>query len=202
MGRVHVRLLATTLASGAIAWSSALGASTDVSIPMTCTRGPSGQRFTATATFPANVPEGATYTLRVDGTDSGTVGDFGLRYLHDIGYTLRVSGGASYVEGSARVVPDTGTPNVRPGARVSVKDGLIHLLLPAHVEKGSRYTEPSIELSLKATAGPGTKISYDFVRYRLTAKAIVVGDVEVKCDPSATPAVIGTTLVTPAAVSP
>ncbi len=166
-----------------------------MSVPLSCDRGPDGQRSQMVVTVPASVSQGGTFTVRIDGRNSGRISHAGLRYIHDMTTWLLLPGGADYVEGSARIVPDTGSPNVRPGATVSRQGHAIKLVLPAHVEDGSDYTPPSIEFQLKATAAPGTKILQRFAQYRVTAKAILIGDVLTVCDPQPKPYTIGVTTV-------
>jgi len=167
------------------------------SVPVVCDRGPSNQRFDLAVTVPATVRQGASFTVRLDGTPSGRVSHFGLKDIHDMVSEYKIPAGSTYVEGSARIIPDTGTSNVRPGARVWHQGGVIRLLLAAHVENDSSFTPPSVEFELSTTAAAGSSIGVDFLHYRVTANAAVVGDVHVSCEPTPGPYRIGTSKVVP-----
>jgi hypothetical protein len=142
------------------------------------------------------VARGATYTVRIDAVPSGEISHFGLNYIHDMRTDYLVPRGAVYVAGSARIIPGTGTANVAGSARVWLQDGVIRMLLPGHVASGSSYTPPSIEFQLEASAPAGTALPLSFLEYRVTANAIVVGDLETICEPTPRPYTIGTTLIT------
>ena len=161
---------------------------------LTCNKGPSGQRFNVGGTMPTSVESDSTYEIRIDGVRSGRISHFGLNYLHEmtVDYDLPPD---AYVQGSARVVPNTGTANVLPSARVSEQAGILTMTLPGRVEDGGEYTPPSITVRLRANSPPGTSAVVAFRRFRLRANAIVVGDVEVSCEPAVRPSPIGSTLV-------
>lgn len=133
-------------------------------------------------TVPARVPAGSRYTVRIDGVDSGKISHTGLRYIFDMGYEWPVPPAARYVEGSARIVPGTGSENVRAGARMVHGSGSVDLVLPAHVENGSSYTPPSFEFELDVTGPPGASITQSFAGYHVTANAFLVGDVHTSCE--------------------
>ena len=78
---------------------------TRVRVPMTCTRGPSGQSYTSSVVMPAEAPTGGRMTLRIDGVPSAKLAHTGLRYIFDITTDFLLPSGASYVEHSARIVP-------------------------------------------------------------------------------------------------
>jgi hypothetical protein len=166
-----------------------------IAIPLTCSRGPNGQHHDVAVTVPASVAKGARYTVRVDGVDSGTISHTGLKYIFDMGSEWPVPPGAEYVEGSARIVPGTGSDNVRAGARVVHASGSVRLGLPAHVENGSRYTPPSFEFDLRVASSAAASITQTFVAYRVTAHAFLVGDLNTTCEPAPRPFPVGTTLV-------
>ncbi|HMJ10381.1 MAG TPA: hypothetical protein VK524_03190 [Polyangiaceae bacterium] len=167
-------------------------------IPIECTKGPSDQRHKVLVSVPATVTEGTAFKVRVDGVNSGKISHTGLNYIFDMGYEWAVPKGAELVEGSLKIVPGTGTENVRKGARISHKAGVIHVLLPARVESGGNYTQPSFEFELKATAAAGATISQVFRRYKVTANAFIVGDVKTTCDPRPKPYFLAGTKVQPA----
>lgn len=174
-----------------------------VTLPLVCTTGPSGQRFNVLVTAPSSVAAGETYTLRLDGTSSGTISHFGLNYLHDMTVEYVLPPGTSYVEGSARLVPGTGTPNVRVGPRLWHHAGLVTMALPGKVENGTAYTPPSITVEVRADGAAGSSAVLSFNHFQLKANAFVVGDVAVSCDPSPQPYPIAATLITaPAAAMP
>jgi hypothetical protein len=75
--------------------------------------------------------------------------------------------------------------------------GVIHLLLPGHVENGSSYTPPSIAFDVEITAPAGAAVSLKLDRYEVTANAFLVGDLLTICDPRPRPYVIGVTRVDP-----
>jgi hypothetical protein len=166
-----------------------------------CSRG-GDQRFNASVSLPAQAAAGSTYSVRVDGVSSGRISHFGLNYLHDMTVDYVVPPGTSYVEGSAEIIPGTGSDNVLPGARVSHRAGVITLALPAHVAEGTSYTPPSIRFQLRATGAPGSTASFALRQFRLTANAFLVGEVPVSCEPKVKPAGIGSTvIVEPAGVN-
>ncbi len=86
-----------------------------VRAPTLCSRGPSEQAFTAMITLPHAAEQGATYTVRIDALPSGRIAHFGLNHIHDMATDYVVPSGAKYVPGSARIVLETGTPNVVAG---------------------------------------------------------------------------------------
>ena len=176
-------------------------ASPRVGIPLVCSRGPSGQQHHVTVTVPAGAPQGSTFRVRIDGTDSGKISHTGLKYIFDMGYEWVVPAGTRYVENSARVVPGTGSENVRPGARATHEAGIVTMTLPAHVEDGTSYTPPSFEFELKVLAAPGAPIAQAFSRFRVTAHAFLVGDLQTICEPSPKPFPVGMTRVEPAATN-
>jgi len=98
-------------------------ATTSVSVPLSCDRGPSGQHADLIVDVPAMVDAGQVFTVRIDGRSSGIISHTGLRYIHDMTTSVLVPAGTAYVSGSARIVPNTGTANVRPGARGSKQGG-------------------------------------------------------------------------------
>jgi len=159
-----------------------------------CSRGPSGQRFHAGVTLPSRVEPGSTYTVRIDGVSSGKISHFGLNYLHDmtVDYVLPAE---SYVDGSARIIPGTGTANVLPGSRLWYHGGVITLRLPGKVLEGTDYTPPSISVQLRAVGAPGSRAAVSLRQFGLTANAVLVGDVPVSCEPAVKPAPLGTTLI-------
>lgn len=200
--RPSMKALSVAATSAALAWTTLPEAATAVSVPLSCDQGPSGQHADLLVTVPSSVPEGGTFTVRIDGRNSGKISHMGLRYIHDMTTEVLLPSGAGYVDGSARIVPKTGSPNVRPGASVTRQGNAITLVLPAHVEDGSDYTPPSFEFELRATAAAGAKIVQRFSQYRVTAKAIIVGDVHTVCDSVPKPYAIGSTTVTSSPAQP
>lgn len=190
------------LLAAVVAMTGAAESATAVSVPLSCSKGPSGQKAEMLVTVPASVEEGAVFTVRFDGKNSGAVSHTGLRYIHDMTTQVLIPNGTAYVDGSAKIIPNTGTPNVRDGAKVSKQGGIVTLLLPGHVNDGDNYTPPSFEFKLKVTASAGTKLEQRFWQYKVTAKAIIIGDVLTVCDPTPKPYAIATTNVTAAAPAP
>jgi hypothetical protein len=168
-----------------------------VNIPLKCSRGPDGQVHNVIVTVPAGAPPGSRYTVRIDGVDSGKISHVGLHYIFDMQSQWPIPAGTEYIEGSARVVPDTGSPGVRKGARVVYGSGMVTLVLPAHVDNGSSYTPPSFEFGLTVTASAGATITQSFYRYRVMANAFLVGDVDTSCDPTPKPFAVARTMVEP-----
>jgi hypothetical protein len=175
--------------------ATAVGREVAVHAPIECTRGPGGQRWSAVVSVPAEHPAGGRFAVRIDSAPSGTLAHIGLNYITDMTTDWQVGPGARVVDGSVRVVPDTGTPNVRPGARAWSDASGVHLALPGRVENGEGYTPPSVELEVEVTAAPGGAVTVLFDRQAVTANAIVVGDVRTVCTPRPRPFVIGTTRV-------
>ncbi len=174
-------------------------AASAVTVPLECTRGPSGQTHRTTVTFPSQVTAGSKFAVRIDGSSSGTISHTGLNYIHDMTTEYLVPAGTSYVAGSLRVVPGTGSANVAGSARVAKVGNLLRLTLPGHVDNGSSYTPPSFELELTANAAVGSKLALQFWQYRVSANAIFVGDVDTTCNPKPQPYTVATSTVVAAA---
>ena len=175
--------------------SASAAAPRRVTIPLTCSHGPSRQEHHVTVAMPGRVARGSRYKVRIDGVDSGAISHFGLRYIHDMRADWPIPPGAVYVEGSAHLVPETGSDNVRPGARVLHGADGIHLLLPAHVDNGGSYTPPSFEFELEATAPDGAAITQRFGGYFVTANAFLMGEVHASCEPAPRDFAVAVTLV-------
>ncbi len=186
------------LAAALVATTSS-GARQRVWVPIRCSRG-GGQSLDMMVTLPSTQAAGARITVQIAGLPSGKISHFGLNYIHDQGIDYLVPAGARYVEGSARFLPGTGTPNVRAGARAWRDASGIHTLLPARVENGSNYTPPILEFQLDLVAAAGTAVTLKLDGYRVTANAFLVGDVHTACSPDPRPFAIGATLVTPGPV--
>jgi hypothetical protein len=169
-----------------------------VTAPLACSRGPEGQRFRAVVTLPATQQTGTRFTVRVDSFSSGKIAHFGLNYIFDMVTDYGIPAGTRYVEGSARVVPGTGTPNARAGARAWYDGTGIHLLLPARIGNGGSYTPPSLEFQLEVTAAAGTELMLKFSRSRVSANVFLLGDVHTTCVPRPAPYTIGRTRALPA----
>ena len=162
----RVLLAGAAMALITLATSSTFGSPVAVRVPIVCTRGPSGQTFNVGVTMPASQATGTTFAIRIDAAPSGKISHTGLNYIFDMQTDYVVPAGTAYVEGSARILPGTGTPNVRATARVWHDAEGIHLALPARVENGSGYTPPSIEFRsrsglqpapLSPSSSPGTR---------------------------------------------
>ncbi len=169
----------------------------NVRAPMACSRGSDAQAFTARVTMPAAQPTGSTFTVRIDSNSSGTISHFGLYYLYGMRTDYTLSPGVRVVSNSVRLVPGTGTANVRVGARAWSDAAGVHLLLPARVNDGQSYTPPSVEFELVVEAAAGSAVTLQFARYEVWARAFLVGDIRTICTPAPAPATIGTTRVTP-----
>jgi hypothetical protein len=173
-------------------------AASRIGIPLNCSHGPGGQQQNVTIAAPAGVVEGATYKVRVDGANSGKISHTGLNYIFDMSYEWLVPAGTRYVEGSARIVPNTGTENVRPGARVTQAQGVITMVLPAHVDDGANYTPTAFEFELAVVAPAGSTITQAFSRYGVMANAFLVGNVKTVCEPIPKPFPVAATRIEPA----
>jgi hypothetical protein len=168
-----------------------------VEAPLVCSRGPKRQSFRAAVTLPAAQSIGSRFTVRIDSFPSGKISHVGLKYIYDMTADYALPAGAKYVKGSARIVPGTGTPNVRAGARVWHDASGIHLLLPARVKNGSGYTPPSLEFQLEVDAAAGTELAIQLRRCRVSAKVFLLGNVGTTCVPEPAPYTIGTTRALP-----
>jgi len=186
---------AWTAIAAAVVWAASASAATAVRAPINCTRGPSGQHFDALVTIPRTAAEKATYTVRIDGVSSGIIEHTGLNYIHDMASDYPLPAGASYVAGSAHIVQGTGSANVSAGATVSQEGGVIRLVMPGHVDSGTSYTPPSIEFQLTVTGKAGDSLPISFSEYRVTANAVLVGNLATKCTPSPSPYPLGATTV-------
>ena len=190
--------IAIALASTVASKTSAAGGNT-VKAPLVCTRGPSGKPFHAVVTVPASQATGTRFTVRIDSFPSGKVSHFGLNYIYDMATDYHLPAGTRYVEGSARVVPGTGSANTRSGARVWHDASGIHLLLPARVENGGSFTPPSVEFELEVTARAGTELLLKFGRSRVSANVMLLGNLHTTCVPDPAPYTIGRTRALPPA---
>ena len=166
-----------------------------VEAPLSCNKGPDSQRFEVMITAPPTVNPGATISVRIDGLGSGEISQVGLDHLHHASSDYLIPVGSTYVEGSARLVPDTGTANVRAGALVAHRRGVVTLTLPGHVANHSSYTPPSIEFKALVTAVAGETLSVGFSQFRIVANAFLIGDVKVVCDPKPKPFSLATVKV-------
>lgn len=190
--RLGSRLVATalflvpTIASG--------GGTSDRTVPLKCTRGPDGQSYRNIVTMPSSQPVGSTFTIRIDAVNI-PISHFGLRYIHNMTADYTVPAGTTYVEGSARIVPGTGSDNVRANARVTHDASGVHMLLPAHVGNGSSYTAPSIEFQVKVVGPAGSVAPLGFVGTGVDASAVVLGDVHTACTPTPQPYILGSTTI-------
>jgi hypothetical protein len=185
-------LVAAGLGLAAETW-----AAKTITVPLECRSGPSGQVIHLSVTVPPTATEGTTFAVRIDGVDTGEISHVGLRYIHDMTTELLIPDGASLVEGSLRIVPSTGSANVRARARVSQQGAAIRLVLPAHIEQGQRYTPPSFEFVLRVTATAPRKVVQRFSRWEVTANAIILGDLRMTCDAKPRPFPLATTTIKP-----
>ena len=125
--------MAGALVAAGLGLAAETQAAKTITVPLDCRNGPSGQVIRLSLTVPPTATEGSSFAVRIDGVDTGKISHIGLRYIHDMTTQVLLPNGAGYVDGSARIVPDTGTPNVRPGASVSRQGNAIRLVLPARV---------------------------------------------------------------------
>ncbi len=169
----------------------------DVQVPMRCTRGGDDTVFRATVTLPPSLPSGSTFTVRIDSAPSGRVSHLGLHYIYGMTTQYLLPAGMHYIEGSAQVVPGTGTANVRPGARAWHAASHVFLKLPAHVANGDHYTPPSLQFAVQVEEPAGMHVALAFVRYEVMANAILVGDVRTDCEPVPAPYRLATLRVEP-----
>ena len=163
------------------------GATTAVRAPLVCSRGDGDQRLEAIVTMPSVVRSGSTFAVRIDSKSSGKISHGGLNYIHDMSSDYLIPSGTSYVAGSARFIPQTGTPNVRAQARIWHDAGVVHVLLPGRVENDSSYTAPSIAFEVKVGAPPGSAIELKFAHYEVLANVFLLGDLRSRCDPRPKP---------------
>ena len=190
---------ATVVSLAVLVTTAGSAAAEHVTPLLVCSTGPSGQRFDVGITLPKHAEAGAVYSVRIDGVNSGKISHFGLNYLHDMTVDYVLPAGASYVEGSAELVPGTGTANVQVGPRLWHHAGVLTMVLPGRVQEGTSYTPPSIRFSLRAVGAPGSWAPVSFRRFRLQANAFLVGEVAVSCEPAVkNPYPLAGTLITAA----
>jgi len=175
------------------------GGTSDRTVPLTCTRGPDGQSYRNIVTMPTSQPVGSTFTVRIDAVSVGPISHFGLRYIYNMTADYTVPAGTTYVEGSARIVPGTGTDNVRANAGVTHDAGGIHMLLPGHVDNGGSYTAPSIEFQVKVVGAAGSTASLGFQGTSVDASAAIIGTVHTACAPNPKPYTLASTTIVEAA---
>lgn len=199
---ITLRSLALVAFALALALALSASAQSRVQASMICSRGDEHQTFAAIVTMASTRPVGSLLQIRIDGLPSGTISHFGLNYLHDMNTDYSLPRGGTYIEGSAQLVPGTGTANALQGASVRHEANTIRLLLPGHIDSGSSYTPPSIEFTLRVDALPGARLELGFLHYQLTANAIIIGDVLTSCEPASPMPSIATTLVIAGDVRP
>jgi hypothetical protein len=200
---VHSRLASVAkwaIAAALMAQPAALGAENSnpclvVKAPMVCSRSPGTQYFEARISAPATAATDSVYTVRIDSFSSGRISNIGLNYVHQMLTDYLLPAGVSYVAKSARIVPDTGTENVRTGASAWSEGSLIRMYLPAQVDRGSLYTPPSLEFQVRVTANSGASLPLQFLEHRTTVNVFLFGDLQVVCTPSPSPLTIATTRV-------
>jgi hypothetical protein len=163
-----------------------------VRLPLACSRGSGEAWFDAVVTMPSSAAPGATCEVRIDSVPSGRVQHAGLRHIHDMRTDYALPAGVTVLPGSVRVVPDTGTPDVRVGARAWSDAAGVHLLLPASVQNGSAYTPPSVAFAVRVDAPEGAVLPVSFAHYEVTANVFLLGDLHTACEPTTRPAVLGT----------
>lgn len=154
---------------------------------MACNRGPAESPFTAVLWLPASLVRGQTVDIRVDSVASGRLEHFGLNDIRDMRTEYALGHGVHYVEGSARIVPGSGTANARAGAKVWHEHGRIIALLPARIVNGDSYTPPSVEFAVQIDAPDGRQSVLGLWRYEVTANAFLIGDVRTHCVPTPKP---------------
>jgi hypothetical protein len=198
--RISSKVTAITALVLTLASATSKASGHTVTAPLVCSRGPEGQTFRAVVTLPVSQPTGSKFMVRIDSFSSGRISHLGLKYIFDMATEYRIPAGTKYVEGSARVVPNTGTANARSGARAWHDAAAIHLLLPARVENGGSYTPPSLEFQLEITAAAGTELMLKFSRSRVSANVFLLGDVHTTCVPKPRPYTIGKTRAVPPAI--
>ncbi len=190
-----MKLVPLSVLGVVLAWSTAPDAAIAARIPIVCSRGGS-QTFEARVTVPATAAERSSFTVRIDSVPSPPLSNTGLHYIHAMTTDYLVPPGTRYVEGSARLVPGTGSANVLEGARVWHDRGTIRMALPARVKNGSGFTPPSLEYQVEAASPAGTTLNVAFSRYRVSANVFLLGDLDVTCDPSPRPYTLARTVVT------
>ena len=189
---------AATLATTATATSAGPVA---VKVAMECSHDPSARSYAAMVTMPYSGETGTTFRVRIDGLPTGPIAHTGLNYIHEMNTDFRIPAGTTYVADSLRIVPETGTPNARAGARAWPDAAGIHINLPAHIDNGHGYTPPSLEFDLRIDAPAGTVLALQFLHYEVLANVILLGDMRSSCEPRPKPYTIGQTMVA-AAPSP
>lgn len=163
---------------------------------MACNNGPSTQTFDAVVTMVRSAAAGTTLTVRVDGTPAPPESHVGLYFLYNFVTEFRLTG-ARLVEGSLRVLPDTGTANMRPGTRVTAEaGGVLRLVNPAQIPNGAAFNTPSFEFSMVLDGAPGTEARLLFQRYSLDARVFLLGNINTHCTPRANPSVLGAVRIT------
>jgi len=157
-----------------------------VSVPLVCSGGPNFT-YRAVVSMPTSAASGSTITVRIDSGFSEKLSHGGLNFMHHVVTDYVIPQGASYVDGSARVVAGTGTSNARVGARAWHDARGIHMALPARIDNGTEYSPPTLEFSLRVDGPPGTRLPLRFGHYEVTANVFLLGDLHMACD--ATPKV-------------
>ena len=89
----------------------------NVRTPTAGSRGSEARAFSARVTLPAAQSAGSPFTVRIDSNSSGTISHFGRYHLYGVRTDYTLSSDVRVVSNSVRIVPGTGTANVRVGAR-------------------------------------------------------------------------------------
>lgn len=187
-------LLAGAGATTLVAVALPLGAADVVGVPITCSKG-GADTLRLAPVLPATVAPGTTFTVRLDGVDTRIKWQLGLNHLRAMTWDFGLPAGAKLVDGSLRIVPETGSANLRPGASVSARGNVVTLSAPAKLESPDGYRFPSVEMKLETTASAGSTLAWTFRHYEVTANALLLGDLLVTCDPTPRPYTVATTRV-------
>lgn len=193
MANVKNLFIALGIATSVTPSAAAAPESQVVSLPIRCSRGPSGQNFRAQVTAPEARPQGTRYKVRIDSFPSGKISHFGRKYVFDMSTQYTLSPGALLVAGSLKIVPNTGSANVRADARAWHDANGIHLLLPTRIPNGGSYTPPSLEFEIWMNARPGTDALVEFSGCSITANAFLVGNKHTTCAPETSSPVVART---------
>ena len=136
-------------------------------------------------TVPASVAPGSRYRVRVDGVDTGKISHFGLSYIFDMESQWPIPPGTEYVDGSAHIVPGTGSANVRPGARVVVREREASTWFSRRTSTtASAIRRRRFEFDLAVVSAEGAAITQRFAGYSVSVHAAIVGDLRTTCEPT------------------
>ncbi len=123
---------------------------------MSCGQG-GAQTMKVSGTAPATVAPGGTFTVDLANQSANASGVA----LSNLVYSYAQPDGATFVAGSAQVVPGTGstTAGTLGNVTAAISGSVVQLRVPGSIGKTATFTPPVLRFQLKATGAAGTSIA-------------------------------------------